>query len=38
MGRLLNWISFLGREEMKYKAGGVDAVLQWTANDNVTTW
>ena len=23
---------------MKYKAGGLDAIMQWTADDNVKTW
>jgi len=23
---------------MKYKVGGLDAILQWTADYNVTTW
>jgi hypothetical protein len=23
---------------MKYKVGGLDVILQWTADDNVKTW
>jgi hypothetical protein len=34
MGRLLNWNFFLGKKQMKYKPGGLDAILQWTADDN----